>query len=307
MALSAGAKTKESGKGPTGSQIGVKPSTSCSKSKNENHQDIKNMKQREFKHGNTRETHAKTTQKPDTCRKKNLDGKNLDLQLKKSFHKGKGKTKATGPMDFKSLLAMAEKNKSGGGRVLQQDIRVKNEQNKGEEGEKPGQKDRKLLNGQRKTLADRTSNGQVNLKGVTKLKVRDTGKALASKDDSKSKQLCKRPGPLVNGIKGKQMDRKVSSTHTPSGNLGKLKQGVVTHPGKDRRILSKGAIGIERDRGMLKRKRNPYMDMDDIDGDDDFIDDGEVEQEVDVSKCIKEIFGYDRSRFVELIIINGYP
>ncbi|XP_067043016.1 protein SPT2 homolog [Acropora muricata] len=297
LALSVGAKTKESGKGPTGSQTGVKPSTSVSKSKNENHEDIKNIKQKEFKHGNTRATQPNTTQKPDTSRKKNFDSKNLDSQVKKSIHKGKGKTKAAGPMDFKSLLAMAEKNKSGGGRVLEQESRVKNEQNKGQDREKPGQKDRRLLNGPRKTLVDRTSNGQVNLKGVTKLKERDTGKALTSKDDSKSKQVCKRPGPSMNGIKDKGMERKVSSTRVPSGNLGKLNQGVIKHPGKDRRILSKGAIGIERDRGMLKRKRRPYMDMDDIDGDDDFIDDGEVEQEVDISKCIKEIFGYDRSRF----------
>lgn len=300
-----GAKTKGSGKGPTGSQSGVKPSTSVSKSKNENQQDIKNMRQKEFKIGNTKAAHPKTTQKPDTSRKKNFDGKNVDLQVKKPFHKGKGKTKATGPMDFKSLLAMAEKNKSGGERVLEQESRVKNEQSKGGEGGKRDQKDRNLLNGQRKTLGDRTSNGQVNLKGATKLKVRDTGKALASKDDSKNKQVCKRPGPSLNGCKDKEIERKVSSTHAPSGNLGKLKQGVMTQPGKDRRVLSKGAIGIGRDRGMLKRKRNPYMDMADIDGDDDFIDDGEVDQEVDISKCIKEIFGYDRSRFV-VLIINGY-
>lgn len=72
----------------------------------------------------------------------------------------------------------------------------------------------------------------------------------------------------------------------------KLSNPKCNNPAIERRPVKAAHLGQTRDRANLKRKRNPYEDEMD-----DFIDDGEGEDGPDVSKYIREIFGYDRTRF----------
>ena len=67
-------------------------------------------------------------------------------------------------------------------------------------------------------------------------------------------------------------------------------------PSVERQLVKERQLYRQKERMLLKRKRNPYMDEMD-----DFIDDEDVDDPADVSKYIKEIFGYDRSRFVSLL------
>lgn len=295
LAHSLGVKTKESGKRQTFDQSGKKVSIPDMNRRTE--------KQKVSEHRDTKGAYGKSSQKSETSGMRPLpevDIKNVDSSSKKLFQKGKGKAKASGPLDFKALLAMAEENKNGGGRVLEQERRVKAEQSNVGDGleKKIGQDEKKFLtNGQRKSTVDRKSNGQVNLQGSSKSQMKDTAsKAQSLMADSKTKQVCKRPGPSINGFKDKGVEGKMSSTQAQSESRGKLKHTMRTHPRQDMNSLRGRHIGIRRDRHLQKRKRNEHMD--DAYGDDDFIDDGEGE-EVDVSKYIKEIFGYDRSRFCD--------
>ena len=75
----------------------------------------------------------------------------------------------------------------------------------------------------------------------------------------------------------------------------KLSNPKFNNPGIERRPVKAAHLGQTRDRANLKRKRNPYEDEMD-----DFIDDGEGDDVPDVSKYIREIFGYDKTRFVSL-------
>lgn len=50
-----------------------------------------------------------------------------------------------------------------------------------------------------------------------------------------------------------------------------------------------------------KKKQSRYIDSDEEDDDlDDFIDDGE--DDIDYSAAIRDIFGYDKSRFVYIVM-----
>ncbi|KAJ7370974.1 Protein SPT2 [Desmophyllum pertusum] len=88
----------------------------------------------------------------------------------------------------------------------------------------------------------------------------------------------------------------MSSSAGAAASHGKLSNSKYNNPSSDRRPVKEGHLGLKRDRVDLKRKRNPYLDEMD-----DFIDDGDDDDEdddaPDVSKYIREIFGYDKSRF----------
>lgn len=309
LAQSLGTKTKESAKGTTCNQKQTKPSNSSGTTGEQ--PERKNEKQKTSEHRDTKTPHRPSSKKPDTDKtRQSLEpvNKSSDLDSKKPVHRGQANVKkGTAPMDFKALLAVAERNKNGGAKlppVLEQKSSVKQERSK--EGErhhvKKGTelKQGKFVSTEDRAVKEGNTNGQKESKKTSKLQVKGVaGKMLSSMADSSIKQDLKRPSGLVIGSTEKGLVSKASSSLAVSANHGKLnKSKGTTHLSNDKRPVKEGHAGKRRDREALKRKRNPYMD--DMD---DFIDDGDGD-DIDVSKYIKEIFGYDRSRFV-LNHLNG--
>ena len=305
MAQSLGTKKKESAKDATCSQRQKKSDSNVTAGK---HPDNKNEKQKVSEHRDSKTTYQTSSKKPDTDRTRHsLEpvAKNADSNSKKSSSKGQGSVKKGAPMDFKALLAAAERNKNGSAKLLpvfEHGRSVKQEVNKLEGGgARKGslEQSESVSRGQSRTLKDgKTKAGQMHVNGSSKLHVKEVaGKASSSIGDSNSKQNLKRSTGLLSANREKGLALKASS----SVNQGKLSNPKVVHPNNDRRPMKEGQLGKRRERDTLKRKRNPYRD--DLNDMGDFIDDGDGE-DVDVSKYIKEIFGYDRSRFVPLYGIN---
>lgn len=294
---------KESAKDATCSQRQKKSSDSDVTARK--HPDNKNEKQKVSERKDSKTTCQTSSKKPDRTRH-SLEPvtKNCDSNSKKSSSKGQGSMKRGAPMDFKALLAVAEKNKNGGAKlppVFEHERSVKQGGSKVEGGgAKNGSLEQsKVVNrGQGKTVKDRKTTGQMHEKRSSKLQAKEVAdKALSSVGNSKSRQDLKRSKGLVSASREKGLALKASS----SVNQGKLSSSKVVHPNNDRWPVKEGQHGKRRERDTLKRKRNPYME--DLDDMDDFIDDGDGD-EVDVSKYIREIFNYDKSRFVLLYDVN---
>lgn len=271
------------------------------------HPDNKDEKQKVSEHKDSKTTCQTSSKKPDRTRHSSEPvTKNPGSNSKKSFSKGQGSMKRGAPMDFKALLAVAEKNKNGSAKlppVFEHGQSVKQEGNKVEGGgaTKGSLEQSKVVNrGQGKIVKDRKTTGQMHEKGSLKLQAKKVAdKALSSVGDSKSRQDLKRSTGLMSGTASREKGLALKASS--SANQRKLSSSKVVPPNNDRWPVKKRQLGKRRERDTLKRKRNPYME--DLDDMDDFIDDGDGD-EVDVSKYIKEIFGYDRSRFVSLYGIN---
>ena len=220
-------------------------------------------------------------------------------------------------MDFKALLAMAERNKDGGGRLstavaqgsskkheeksdVEEHVRKKEERVKKKE-EHMKKSDRS--SGQRKVLETKQAssskpvskgktNGQMHSKGSLQFKGEGIpGKTQPSRQVQDSKRDLKHL-ELVNARRQTGIERKTLPSMAASTSHKKSVSSKTIRPNNDRMLMREGHVPKRRDRENLKRKRNPFEDEMD-----DFIDDGDGD-EVDVSKYIKEIFGYDRTRFV---------
>jgi len=317
LAKSLGTKKKDSGKGATSSQQQKNTFNSCMTSRE--HSDKKNEKQKAFEHVDTKTPHQPSSKKPDTDRTRcslERGSKNTALSSKKSDQKSHGSGKKSGPLDFKALLAMAEKNKNGGAKILPSSEHVSSvKQEERKEGERhinvkksSLEQDKVVDTGHGKTLKDGKTCGQMQSKESSKKQDKGNAGKKSSVGDSHAKQDLKRSSGLVNGNKEKELSSKASSSVNGSREKGLvskasssipasashgklLSNSKGTHPRIDRRPPKEGQFGKRRDRDALKRKRNPYVD--DLD---DFIDDGDGD-DVDVSKYIKEIFGYDKSRY----------
>lgn len=235
----------------------------------------------------------------------------------RKVHKRPGKDKKGPPMDFKALLAMAERNKDGGGKLstamaqggskkhekksdVEEHVRKKEERvKKKEEHVKKSDRSsgqRKVLEtkqaSSRKPVSKGKTNGQMHSKGSLQFKGEGTpGKTQPSRQVQDSKQDLKHL-ELVNARRQTGIERKTLPSMEASTSHRKSVSSKTIQPNNDRMLMREGHVPKRRDRENLKRKRNPFEDEMD-----DFIDDGDGE-EVDVSKYIKEIFGYDRTRFV---------
>ena len=224
------------------------------------------------------------------------EGKNRDTKSKKPVEKVRKNLvngKKGAPLNFKELLAAAERNKLGGTK-LQSVVQDNSSKNSGSNGESSSIKKRSLeekLVKQDKTVKHNKTTVSTDSKRSSKLV--PNGKSLPSVKDSSAKKDLKRSLGLVNGNKEKPLEMK-TSTRTVSSDR-KLSNPKYNNPAIERRPVKAAHLGQTRDRVNLKRKRNPYEDEMD-----DFIDDGDGEDVPDVSKYIREIFGYDKTRFVFL-------
>lgn len=222
---------------------------------------------------------------------KNRDTKSKKLAEKARKNQVNGKKGA--PLNFKELLAAAERNKFGGTK-LQSVVEQHNSKSSGSNGESSNIKKRSLeekIVKQDKTVKHNKTTVSTDSKRSSKSV--PNGKSLPSVKDSSMKKELKRPPGLVNGSREKPLEMKTSMRAISSER--KLSNPKFNNPGIERRPVKAAHLGQTRDRANLKRKRNPYEDEMD-----DFIDDGEGDDVPDVSKYIREIFGYDKTRFVSL-------
>ena len=282
------------------------------------HPDRNNEKQKVSKHRDVKTTHQPTPKKPDTDETRHSakpGSRNGDYASQKSSHKGQRNITKGGtmPMNFKALLAMAERNKNGSFKlppVSGHETNRKQDGNKLGEGKlnKGHLEQNKVVNrGQDKTVKNAKTSRQTHPKpGSSKLQVKEvTSKALSSIGKYNANQDLKRPEKLANGTREKGLASKASSALATSAKQGKLLNSNATCPSnyRYRHSVNEAHFGHRGNRDSLKRKRKPYRD--DVDDMGDFIDDGDGE-EVNVSKYIKEIFGYDRSRLVSFFGLSHF-
>lgn len=239
------------------------------------------------------------------------DSKNGDTKSKKPAERVRksqaNAKKGGGPINFKELLAAAERNKNGGPKIKLKSVlehgrnSSKNSGSNDDESsrvKKRSSDDKFVSTGQDiKSTKHEKATVKVDSKRSTTKSRAPNGKLLPSVENSSVKQDLKRSSGLVNGSREKQLASKMSSSAGAAASHGKLSNSKYNNPSRDRRPVKEGHLGLKRDRADLKRKRNPYLDEMD-----DFIDDGDDDDEdddaPDVSKYIREIFGYDKSRFV---------
>ena len=310
LAQSLGTKKKDSGKGTACSQTTNERQKKPSDSSTSLAEQLDRRHVKKNEHTAIKTPHQPSSKKPVVDRmRQSLDpvNKNSELNSKKSVEKvkkGKGNVKKGPPMDFKALLAIAERNKNGnvklqsleehGSSVKQQESkegkgRVKQSSKSSEQG--------KMLNpAHAKALKEEKTNGQMQSKERSKLKEKGIpDKTLPSMGDRKLKHDSKQSG-LANGSRVKGLGSKISSSITHSAShTGKLINSKTFHPSNERQPIKERHLSRKKHLDTLKRKRSPFDDEMN-----DFIDDGDGD-DVDVSKYIKEIFGYDRTRFVSLL------
>ena len=225
------------------------------------------------------------------------EGKNRDMKSKmpaEKVRKNLVNGKKGAPLNFKELLAAAERNKHGGTKLQSVVEQHNSSKNSGSNGESSNIKKRSLeekIVRQDKTVRRNETTVSTDSKRSSKLV--PNGKSLPSVKDSSVKKDLKRSSGLVNGSREKPLEMKTSKG--PISSDRKLSNPKYNNPAIERRPMKAAHLGQTRDRVNLKRKRNPYEDEMG-----DFIDDGEGEDVPDVSKYIREIFGYDRTRFVSL-------
>lgn len=206
------------------------------------------------------------------------------------------------PLNFKELLAAAERNKLGGTKLQSVVEQGNGSKKSGSNGESSNIKKRSLE--EKIVKQDNTGKHKkttVSTDSKRPSKSVPNGKSLPSGKDSSMKKDFKRSPGLVNGSREKPLEMKTKTSMGAISSDRKLGNPKYNNPAIERRPVKAAHLGQSRDRVKLKRKRNPYKDEMD-----DFIDDGEGEDVPDVSKYIREIFGYDKTRFVSLFFKNVF-
>ena len=229
------------------------------------------------------------------------DSKNRDIKSKKpveKVRKGQPNAKKGGPLNFKELLAAAERNKNGGASLqcgLDHGNSLKRSNGESSNIKKRSSED-KLVK-QDKSAKHEKKKVTVNTDSKRLTKSVPNGKSLPSVKDSSVKKDLKRSSGLVNGSREGQLTSKLSSSVGATSNDRKISNSKDNKTiNMERRPVKGPHLGQKRDRAKLKRKRNPYVDeMDDFIDDGD---DGDDDDVPDVSKYIREIFGYDKTRLV---------
>ena len=202
----------------------------------------------------------------------------------KTVQKMKEGAKKSGPMNFKDLLAAAEKNKNGESTSNERELKVKSGLAK---------VTKNVEHGNRTVRKQDTIQERNNLQRTQKeSQVTNDRNRKSLKDGNTNGKDSQRSLQLKGGGKVRGMQPMTSAADISSKGVGRTSKPADSHPGNQRRPVSSKErhFGRQRDQEMLKRKRDPYEEEMD-----DFIDDG-AEDNVDVSRYIKEIFGYDKSR-----------
>ena len=259
-----------------------------------------NEKQKRSEHKASKTPHRQSSSRTSEADRKPIrpslepDSINRDTKSKKPVkkeHKNKINRKKGAPLNFKELLAAAERNKLGGTK-LQSTEQGNSSKHSGRNGESSNVKslEEKIVK-QHKTEKHNKTTLSVDSKRLSKSV--PNGKSMPSGKDSSMKKDLKRSKGLVNGSREKPLEMKTKTSKEAISSDRKLGNPKYNNPTIERRPVKAAHLSQSRDRVSLKRKRNPYEDEMD-----DFIDDGEGEDVPDVSKYIREIFGYDKSRFV---------
>lgn len=243
---------------------------------------------------------------PDSRHRDTKSKKPVDKVRKNQVNGKKGT-----PLNFKELLAAAERNKLGGTKLGSAVEEGNSSKKSGSNGESSNIKKRSLQEKQAIVKQDKTAKHDkttVSTDSKRLSKSVPNGKLLPSTKDSSIKKDLKRSPGLANVSRQKPLGMKTNASVGAISTDRKLGNPVYNNPPIERRPVKAAYLGQRdrtRDRANLKRKRDPYEDEMD-----DFIDDGEGEDVPDVSKYIREIFGYDKTRFVSLffkhLLFNQY-
>ena len=237
---------------------------------------------------------ARPSVEPDSKIRETKSGKkSVEKDHKRQLNGKKG-----APLNFKELLAVAERNKHGGGAVLQPGLdrgsSLKNNGNNEESGNVKKKTSEDKFTKQNKSAKHKETTVADSKRSA---KPEPNGKSLPSVKDSSIKKDLKRSSGFVNGSSERKLPSKTASSNGATTSDRKTSRSKSSYSIMERTV-KEPHLGQKRDRATLKRKRNPYL-PDDLD---DFIDDGSGDDDdddaPDVSKYIREIFGYDRRRFV---------
>jgi len=305
LAQSLGSKNAESAKGakslPASHEGQCKPPASTM---NEQRSSRVNEKQKLSEHKASKTPHRQSSSRTSEVDRKLIrpsmesDSKKGDTKSKKPVkkaHKNQINGKKGAPLNFKELLAAAERNKLGGTK-FQSTEQGNSSKHSGRNGESSNIKslEEKIVKQDKSVKHSKTT---VSADSKRLSKSVPNGKSLPSGKDSSMKRDVKRSQGLVNGSRERPLEMKTKTSMGAITSDRKLGNPKYNNAAIERRPVKAAHLGQSRDRASLKRKRNPYEDEMD-----DFIDDGEGEDEPDVSKYIREIFGYDKSRFVSLFL-----
>ena len=274
---------------------------------NEQRSSKKNEKQKHSEQKASKAPHRQSSSRTSETDRKGIrsplepDSRNRDTKSKKPVDKVR-KNQVNGkkgtPLNFKELLAAAERNKLGGTKLGSAVEEGNSSKKSGSNGESSNIKKRSLQEKQAIVKQDKTvKNNKTTVSTDSKRlsKSVPNGKLLPSTKDSSIKKDLKRSPGLANGSRQNPLGMKPKASIGAISSDRKLGNPVYNNPAIERRPVKAAYLGQRdrtRDRAM-KRKRDPYEDEMD-----DFIDDGEGEDAPDVSKYIREIFGYDKTRFV---------
>lgn len=310
MAQSLGTKNTESVKGTK--SVTTSHDGQCKPpmiTKNEQRSSRVNEKQKLSEQKASRTPHGQSSSKTSKTNRKLIrpslepDSKNREMKSKKpveKVHKNQVNGKKGAPLNFKELLAAAERNKLGGTKLQSAVEQGNSSENSGSNGEssniKKSSLEEKFVKQDKNVKHNKTI---VSTDSKRSSKSVPNGKSLPSVKDSSIKKDLKRSPGLVNGSREKPLAMEKTTTMGAISGDRKLSNPSYNNPAIERRPVKAAHLNQRRDRANLKRKRNPYMDeMDDFidDGDED----GDGDDVPDVSKYIREIFGYDKSRFVTL-------
>ena len=240
----------------------------------------------------------------DTIRPSQVaDNKNGATKSKTSVgkvHKSQKNAKKDAPLSFKDLLAAAERNRNGGAQshsAVEHDSAKKKASDRESSHDKKKRVEDKLTGtGRDKSTKREQTTVSRDAKRPSKLVANGNGvkaKPSSSAEGSRIKQDLKKSSGLLNGSKERLTGKKSSTVGGAASNSKRRNPSIERRPVKERQLSHK------MERALLKRKRSPYMDEMD-----DFIDDEDVDDGPDVSKYIKEIFGYDKSRFASLYFLS---
>jgi len=307
LAQSLGTKNAESVKRTKSVPTSLEGQCKAPTTTNEQRSSKINAKQKHSEQKASKAPHRQSSSRTSETDRKGIrtplepDSRNRDTKSKKPVDKVR-KNQVNGkkgtPLNFKELLAAAERNKLGGTKLGSAIEEGNSSKKSGSNGESSNIKKRSLQEKQAIVKQDKTvKNNKTTVSADSKRlsKSVPNGKLLPSTKDSSIKKDLKRSPGLANGSRQNPLGMKTKASMGAISSDRKLGNPVYNNPAIERRPVKAAYLGQRdrtRDRAM-KRKRDPYEDEMD-----DFIDDGEGEDVPDVSKYIREIFGYDKTRFV---------
>ena len=243
---------------------------------------------------------SKNTDRDRTRLSQEADGKNGVTRSKSSSAK-KG-----APLSFKDLLAAAERNKNGSALLKSSVQNVSSAKKK--------ESDKESNHVKKESLEDKFTNPAQDKRTKHPKTVPTRDSKTSSKLATNDSRVKAKPSSSTQSLRMKEKQDSKQSL----GLLSRSKEHLVSKknstiapipsnskhisPSVERQLVKERQLYRQKERMLLKRKRNPYMDEMD-----DFIDDEDVDDPADVSKYIKEIFGYDRSRFVSLLQTDFTP